>query len=134
MDIPQRVLVCITGVAGSGKSGLVHGVFVPMVPSAVVVDQNLIGRNSRSNPATFLGVFDDVRQVFARATGKPASCFSYNSQGACPACKGQGTIAVEMHFLDDVRILCSPPATDSATRTRCWRCAGRAITSTRCWA
>lgn len=107
VDIPQNVLVCITGVAGSGKSSLVHGVFVPMVPSAVVVDQNLIGRNSRSNPATFLGVFDDVRQVFARATGKPASCFSYNSQGACPACKGQGTIAVEMHFLDDVRILCS---------------------------
>ncbi|HOC54824.1 MAG TPA: excinuclease ABC subunit UvrA [Verrucomicrobiota bacterium] len=107
VDIPQRVLVCVTGVAGSGKSSLVHEVFVPLVPSAVVVDQNLIGCNSRSNPATFLGVFDDVRRVFARATGKPASWFSYNSEGACPACKGQGTIAVEMHFLDDVRILCS---------------------------
>ena len=107
VDIPQRVLVCITGVAGSGKSSLVHGVFVPMVQSAVVVDQNLIGRNSRSNPATFLGVFDDVRQIFARATGKPASLFSFNSQGACPACKGQGTISVEMHFLDAVRTVCS---------------------------
>jgi len=106
-DIPQRVLVCITGVAGSGKSSLVHGVFVPMVESAVVVDQNLIGRNSRSNPATFLGVFDGVRQLFARATGNPASLFSFNSKGACPVCKGQGTISVEMHFLDDVRVLCS---------------------------
>ena len=107
VDIPQRVLVCITGVAGSGKSSLVHGVLVPMVPRAVVVDQNLIGRNSRSNAATFLGVFDDVRQVFAQATGRPASLFSFNSKGACPACKGQGTISVEMHFLDDVRVVCS---------------------------
>ncbi len=107
VDVPQKVLVCITGVAGSGKSSLVHGVFVPMVKEAVVVDQNLIGRNSRSNPATFLGVFDEVRRIFARATGKPASLFSFNTKGACPACKGQGTISVEMHFLDEVRILCS---------------------------
>ena len=78
-----------------------------MVPRAVVVDQNLIGRNSRSNAATFLGVFDEVRQVFAQATGRPASLFSFNSKGACPACKGQGTISVEMHFLDDVRVVCS---------------------------
>ncbi|HOX58362.1 MAG TPA: excinuclease ABC subunit UvrA [Candidatus Paceibacterota bacterium] len=106
VDIPRQVLVCVTGVAGSGKSSLVHGVFVPMIPSAVVVDQNLIGRNNRSNPATFLGVFDDVRQIFARATGRPASWFSYNSDGACPACKGQGSITVEMHFLDDVRTPC----------------------------
>jgi excinuclease UvrABC ATPase subunit len=106
VDIPQGVLVCITGVAGSGKSSLVHKVFVRQVPQAVVVDQNPIGRSSRSSPATFLGVLDDIRKVFARATGRPASLFSFNSAGACPTCKGQGAVSVEMNFLDDVQAEC----------------------------
>jgi excinuclease ABC A subunit len=107
VDIPRQVLVCVTGVAGSGKSTLIHDVFVPAIGSAVVVDQTPIGRTSRSNPATYLGMFDEIRRLFARETGRPASLFSFNSDGACPTCKGQGSIGVEMNFLDAVRIECS---------------------------
>lgn len=107
VDIPQRVLVAVTGVAGSGKSSLVHDEFVAQHPDAIVVDQSAIGRSSRSNPATYLGLFDDIRKTFAKATGKPAALFSFNSKGACPACKGQGRISVEMNFLDDVKVECS---------------------------
>jgi len=106
VEIPQHVLVCVTGVAGSGKSTLVHEVFVRQHPGAVVVDQKPIGRSSRSNPLTYLGIFDQVRKAFAAATGQPAVLFSFNSDGACPTCKGQGSIAVEMSFLDDVRTEC----------------------------
>ncbi len=106
VDIPQGILVCITGVAGSGKSSLVHDVFAKEHPDAVVVDQTAIGRSSRSNPLTYLGIFDHVRKAFAAATGRPASLFSFNSAGACPTCRGQGSVAVEMNFLDDVRSIC----------------------------
>jgi excinuclease ABC A subunit len=107
VDIPKGVLVAVTGVAGSGKSSLVHNEFVAQNPGAIVVDQSAIGRSSRSNPATYLGLFDDIRKTFARETGKPAALFSFNSKGACPTCKGQGRIAVEMNFLDDVKVECS---------------------------
>lgn len=106
VDIPQGVLVCVTGVAGSGKSTLVHQVFSKQVPDAVVVDQSPIGRSSRSNAATFVGLFDPIRKLFAKATGKSAAHFSFNSEGACAECKGAGSISVEMSFLDDVRIEC----------------------------
>ncbi|HBA84196.1 MAG TPA: daunorubicin resistance protein DrrC [Verrucomicrobia bacterium] len=107
VDIPQNVLVCVTGVAGSGKSSLIHDVFVGQHPEAVVVDQSAIGRSSRSNPATFLGVFDEIRRIFARGTGREAALFSFNSAGACPTCKGAGYVAVEMNFLDDVQMECA---------------------------
>lgn len=119
VEIPQQVLVCVTGVAGSGKSTLVHEVFAreraemgavdgerASGGTPVVIDQKPIGRSSRSNPLTYLGIFDQVRKAFAAATGQPASLFSFNSDGACPTCKGQGSIAVEMSFLDDVRTEC----------------------------
>lgn len=106
VDIPMGALVAVTGVAGSGKSSLIHDVFVAEHPETVVVDQGAIARSSRSNPATFLGMFDDIRKLFAKATGKPASLFSFNSKGACPECNGAGTTAVDMHFLDDVKMLC----------------------------
>jgi excinuclease UvrABC ATPase subunit len=107
VDLPQRVLVCVTGVAGSGKSTLIHDVFAAQLGSAIVVDQTAIGTSSRSNAATYLGFFDDVRRIFAAATGQPTSLFSFNSRGACSTCKGAGSIAVEMNFLDAVRIECS---------------------------
>jgi excinuclease UvrABC ATPase subunit len=107
VDIPRGILVAVTGVAGSGKSTLVHDVFVPAVPGTVVVDQTAIGQNSRSNPATYLGFFDEIRKLFGAETGKPASLFSFNSAGACPTCKGAGSIGIEMSFLDAVRIECS---------------------------
>ncbi len=107
VDVPQGVLVAVTGVAGSGKSTLVHEEFLTLAPDAIVVDQDAIGRSSRSNPATWLGLFDSIRKAFAAATGQPAALFSFNSRGACEACKGQGSIAVEMSFLDDVRVVCA---------------------------
>jgi excinuclease ABC A subunit len=107
VDIPRGILVAVTGVAGSGKSTLIHDIFVRSVPGTVVVDQTAIGQNSRSNPATYLGFFDEVRKLFGAETGRPASLFSFNSGGACPTCKGAGSIAIEMNFLDAVRIECS---------------------------
>jgi excinuclease UvrABC ATPase subunit len=104
--IPCGVFCCITGVAGSGKSTLVHDVFLAAHPDAVVVDQRPAGRNSRSNPLTYTGIFDAVRKGFGRATGRPASLFSFNSEGACPECKGQGTVKVEMSFIDDITMRC----------------------------
>ena len=107
IDIPKGILAAVTGVAGSGKSTLVHEEFLALTPEAVVVDQGAIGRSSRSNPATWLGLFDGIRKAFATATGQPAALFSFNSKGACEACKGQGSVPVEMSFLDDVRVVCA---------------------------
>lgn len=104
--IPRGVLTCITGVAGSGKSSLIHGCFVKQHPEAVVIDQSPIGKSSRANAATFIGVFDLIRKEFAAATGSDASLFSFNSKGACPKCNGQGMLTFELHFLDSVKTLC----------------------------
>ena len=104
--IPKGVLTCVTGVAGSGKSSLIHECFVRKHPEAVVIDQSPIGRSSRANAATFIGVFDLIRKEFALATGSDASLFSFNSRGACPKCNGQGVLTFEMHFLDSVKTIC----------------------------
>ncbi len=104
--IPTGVFVAVTGVAGSGKSTLINDVFVSLHPEAVVVDQSPIGRSSRSNPATYVGAFDDIRKAFAAANGVEAGLFSFNSAGACPKCGGLGYVEVEMHFLDSVRMTC----------------------------
>ena len=105
-SIPKRVLVCVTGVAGSGKSSLIHDVFAKQHPGCVLVDQQSIGRTSRSNPATWLGIFDPIRKEFAAAVGAPPALFSFNSKGACPECKGQGFLRIDMNFMDDVRVEC----------------------------
>ncbi|HOW44257.1 MAG TPA: excinuclease ABC subunit UvrA [Candidatus Aminicenantes bacterium] len=104
--IPRGVLTCVTGVAGSGKSSLINDFFLAGNRDAVIVDQSPVGRSSRSNPLTYIGAFEAVRREFARAAGRPASLFSFNSRGACPKCKGLGAIAVEMSFLDEVKIVC----------------------------
>lgn len=106
ISIPKGVLVCVTGVAGSGKSSLIHGVFCKEHPDAIVIDQSAVGRSSRSNPVTYLGIFDLIRKEFARATGTEASLFSFNSKGACPKCKGLGILKMDLHFLDDVAMVC----------------------------
>ena len=72
----------------------------------VVVDQRPVGRSSRSNPATCVGVFDAIRRAFAAANRVSPALFSFNAQGSCPACKGRGFLAVELSFLDDVRLDC----------------------------
>jgi excinuclease UvrABC ATPase subunit len=104
--IPKGVLTCVTGVAGSGKSTLINDFFLANNREAIVVDQSPVGRSSRSNPMTYIGVFEAVRREFARAAKKPAALFSFNSSGACPKCRGLGAIAVEMSFLDEVKIVC----------------------------
>jgi excinuclease UvrABC ATPase subunit len=106
VDIPTGVFVCVTGVAGSGKSTLIHDVFVREHSEAIVVDQSPVVGSIRSNPATYTEVFGLIRKEFARATSQPPGLFSFNSAGACPECKGHGRIEVEMHFLDAVSIVC----------------------------
>ena len=115
--IPKRVLTCVTGVAGSGKSSLVAELVETLRPrpdrsgdaganGVVVIDQRPVGRSSRSNPATYIGVFDPIRKAFAAANGVSPALFSFNAQGSCPECKGRGYLEVELSFLDDVRLEC----------------------------
>lgn len=104
--IPQGVLTCVTGVAGSGKSSLIHECFAKQHPEAIVIDQSPIGKSSRANAATYIGVFDLIRTEFAAATDSEASLFSFNSKGACPKCNGQGVLTFELHFLDSVKTIC----------------------------
>ncbi|MBT3940849.1 excinuclease ABC subunit UvrA [Candidatus Woesearchaeota archaeon] len=106
VDIPTGVFTCVTGVAGSGKSSLINDVLAKEHPKSIVVDQSGVGKSSRSNPATYTKVFGDIRNEFAKGTGKKAGLFSFNSDGACQKCKGHGTLKIEMHMLDDVMITC----------------------------
>jgi len=106
VKIPEGVLTVITGVAGSGKSSLVHHVFLHQHPDAIFIDQSAVGNNSRSNPATYTGILDDVRKVFAAANKVSPSLFSFNSTGACPNCQGLGVIYTNLAFLDEVKTPC----------------------------
>jgi excinuclease ABC A subunit len=106
VKIPKGVLTCVTGVAGSGKSSLIHECFAKKHNEVVVIDQSPIGKSSRANAATFIGVFDLIRKEFASATGSEASLFSFNSKGACLKCNGQGVLTFELHFLDSVKTVC----------------------------
>ncbi len=106
VDIPSGVLVAITGVAGSGKSSLINDSFLPQHPHAIVIDQAAVGASSRSNPATYTGVMDDVRKAFASANRVDSALFSFNSKGACENCKGTGVIYTDLAFLDGVKTPC----------------------------
>lgn len=138
VKIPLNVLTCITGVSGSGKSTLLHEVFVPAcknyltpmdglyhrknyhsisglekVKSIIELDQSPIGRTPHSNPATYTGLFDDIRKIFSRTPesqirGYKQGRFSFNVKGGrCEDCEGNGVKKIEMHFLPDVYITCS---------------------------
>ena len=106
VDIPTGVLTVITGVAGSGKSSLIDGVFLPKHPEAIVIDQSAVGTTTRSNPATYTGVMDDLRKAFAAANKVDAGLFSFNSKGACENCNGAGVIYTELSFLGGVKTPC----------------------------
>jgi excinuclease UvrABC ATPase subunit len=105
VDIPLGVLVVITGVAGSGKSSLIHG-SVSGRDGVVSVDQSAIKGSRRSNPATYTGLLDPIRTAFAKANGVKPALFSANSEGACPACNGAGVIYTELGFMDTVATTC----------------------------
>jgi len=105
VDIPLGVLVVLTGVAGSGKSSLVHGSVAPR-DGVVVVDQGAIRGSRRSNPATYTGLLDPIRKAFAKANGVKPALFSSNSEGACPTCNGAGVIYTELGVMATVESPC----------------------------
>ena len=106
VDIPTGVLTVITGVAGSGKSSLIHQTFLRQHPDAIVIDQSAVGVSTRSNPATYTGIMDDVRKAFAAANKVSPSLFSFNSEGACENCQGLGVIYTELAALGEVKSPC----------------------------
>ncbi len=135
VTIPLGCFVCVTGVSGSGKSSLVNGIISPVLAKTlnraitfpgkykkmlgvenldkvIVIDQSPIGRTPRSNPATYTGLFGDIRELFAKtpdakAKGYTAGRFSFNTKGGrCEACEGDGVKKIEMHFLPDVYVKC----------------------------
>ena len=135
VDIPLGCFVCVTGVSGSGKSSLVNGILYPVLArklnraatypgdhdgidgvehldKIIAIDQSPIGRTPRSNPATYTGLFNDIRELFAstqdaRARGYGPGRFSFNVKGGrCEACEGDGVKCIEMHFLPDVYVTC----------------------------
>lgn len=113
--IPRGVMTAVTGVAGSGKSSLILGNLPEAEPEAIVIDQRPIRGSRRSNPATFTGMLNLIRDVFTKSTGAPAGLFTPNSIGGCPACEGNGVIYTDLAFMDGVI-------------TRCEVCAGRRFT------
>ncbi|MFE7515586.1 ATP-binding cassette domain-containing protein [Streptomyces sp. NPDC057540] len=105
VDIPLGVLTVVTGVAGSGKSSLVHG-SIPAGEEVISVDQGAIRGSRRSNPATYTGLLDPIRKAFAKANGVKPALFSANSEGACPTCNGAGVIYTDLGMMAGVSSTC----------------------------
>jgi excinuclease UvrABC ATPase subunit len=105
VDVPLGVLVVVTGVAGSGKSSLIHG-SVSGRDGVVAVDQTAIKGSRRSNPATYTGLLDPIRNAFAKANGVKPALFSANSEGACPSCNGAGVIYTDLAMMAGVATVC----------------------------
>ena len=134
VDIPLGVLVVVTGVAGSGKSSLIHG-SVSGRDGVVSVDQGAIRGSRRSNPATYTGLLDPIRKAFAKANGVKPALFSANSEGACPTCNGAGVIYTDLGMMAGVTTTCEDvrgeavrrlgagvPPSAARTSARCSRC------------
>ncbi|MEU2929750.1 excinuclease ABC subunit UvrA [Streptomyces sp. NPDC007251] len=105
VDIPLGVLCVVTGVAGSGKSSLVHG-SMPADADVVSIDQTPIRGSRRSNPATYTGLLEPVRKAFAKANGVKPALFSANSEGACPNCNGAGVVYTDLAMMAGVATTC----------------------------
>ncbi|MFJ6164809.1 ATP-binding cassette domain-containing protein [Micromonospora orduensis] len=105
VDVPLGVLCVVTGVAGSGKSSLIHG-SIPAGAGVVSIDQGAIRGSRRSNPATYTGLLDPIRKAFAKANGVKPALFSANSEGACPTCNGAGVIYTDLAMMAGVATTC----------------------------
>jgi excinuclease UvrABC ATPase subunit len=105
VDIPLGVLCVVTGVAGSGKSSLIHG-SVSGRDGVVAVDQGAIRGSRRSNPATYTGLLEPIRKAFAKANGVKPALFSANSEGACPTCNGAGVVYTDLAMMAGVATVC----------------------------
>jgi len=106
VSIPQGVLTVVTGVAGSGKSSLINKVLPMQYPEARLIDQGALTGSRRSHLASYSGIFDTIRTLFSKANKVSASLFSANSEGGCPACKGLGTVSLDLAFMDAVEETC----------------------------
>ena len=106
VKIPKKVLTAVTGLAGSGKSSLACGELIRQIPGVIHISQAPVGNNSRSNPASYVGVLDEIRKIFGKESGEGASLFSFNARGACPVCGGRGVITTEMAFMDPITVTC----------------------------
>jgi excinuclease UvrABC ATPase subunit len=106
VDIPTGVLTVVTGVAGSGKSSLINETLLRQHPDAIVIDQSEVGANSRSTPATYTGIMDEIRKDFAKANNVSNSLFSFNSKGACENCQGLGVVYISLALLDEAKTPC----------------------------
>ena len=105
VEVPTGVLCVVTGVAGSGKSSLIHG-YLPRHEGVTVVDQTAIKGSRRSNPATYTGLADGIRSAFAKANGVKPALFSANSEGACPTCRGLGVVYLDLGFIVGIPTTC----------------------------
>ncbi|MEV4728765.1 excinuclease ABC subunit UvrA [Saccharopolyspora sp. NPDC049426] len=105
VDVPLGVLCVVTGVAGSGKSSLIHG-SLPAAQGVVSIDQSGIRGSRRSNPATYTGLLDPIRKAFAKANGVKPALFSANSEGACPTCNGAGVVYTDLGIMETVATTC----------------------------
>lgn len=106
VSIPLHALTVIAGVAGAGKSTLASCIEACYDGPCTYISSKGIGLNSRSTPATYLGISDDVRQLFSKQSNLPLSYFSFNAKGACPVCKGKGMMTTEMGFMDQIESVC----------------------------
>lgn len=105
VQIPENYITVLTGVSGSGKTSLSSHICAN-TPKVIVMDQSQIGSTTRGNIATYSGVFDSIRALYAQHTGQNPSLFSFNSEGSCPECNGSGYIETDMHYLGNVRNIC----------------------------
>ncbi|MEO6719296.1 MAG: excinuclease ABC subunit UvrA [Ferruginibacter sp.] len=105
-QIPKGIMTVVTGVAGSGKSSLINGVLPKKYPQIRCINQSAITGSKRSSPATYTNIFDPIRALFAKENKVSASLFSSNAEGACPECKGIGTITLELAFMDPITTVC----------------------------
>ncbi|ACA46321.1 excinuclease ABC subunit UvrA [Clostridium botulinum] len=106
VDIPKGVMTVVTGVAGSGKSTLINRLLPKIYPETIFIDQGSIHASIRSNIATYTGIFDFIRNLFAKENNVKSSLFSFNSEGACPECKGLGVTYTDLAFMDTVISTC----------------------------